>query len=507
MNTMDYSNHNQWTKLAIVTGVYSVCFGILYNITQRIAFGINMPISLVLFYATLFICLKPKLTFKNTWLFVLVFLNSLSFALFNNGLILFFNFVSLFVLLAINVTQLMGVSTNFVCICATLFVRPFHRIGGLFQILFPKERKKSSMFLAILFGTLIALPIIIILLLLFAQSDMIFNSLLQSVAQAISFWNVIGFLITFFVIYMFVASFFISLKSVPMQQTAKQKPLGSFPTAPTAVVLILINFVLAVFCMIQLIYLTGVSPLPQGYTYSDYARTGFFQLCVASAIVFAVISFCVAYTRQGSGRAKKVINVLATLMCCFTLLLLISAFYRMALYEQEYLFTQLRVYVQAFIILLFIITLLTLVKIWKDHLKILSTVFYTTCIMLIGLTYFNVDAFIAQQNTKEVNSNKTDIDYLLTLSADALPYYAHLLSIDGFIQYNMNDVNGVDEEFYRSENSPRLTGRGYLLLSQVDFINSLSGDYRWLNVGRYNAALALNEISDIIEYCRATSNW
>ena len=109
----------------------------------------------------------------------------------------------------------------------------------------------------------------------------------------------------------------------------------------------------------------------------------------------------------------------------------------MVLYEQAYQYTRLRLYVQFFILLLGAILVLTILKIWRQKFPLAKCVCFAILISLSALSYFNVDGFIARENSRNMPAAlKEDSDgmpedpmgYLYSLSADALPGYAHPVS-------------------------------------------------------------------------------
>ena len=81
-------------------------------------------------------------------------------------------------------------------------------------------------------------------------------------------------------------------------------------------------------------------------------------------------------------------------------------------------------------IFLALLVILLLVYIWHRQIRLGKFVFFLSAVCLLALSYWNVDAFIAQQNTAaytasdqtiDESSRRPDLDYLLSLSVDALP--------------------------------------------------------------------------------------
>lgn len=94
----------------------------------------------------------------------------------------------------------------------------------------------------------------------------------------------------------------------------------------------------------------------RGRAFSSFAP----RLCSS----FALVALCRTCTRDAVGGFKALLNALYTLLMACTLVLVASSFYRLMLYEQAFSYTRLRIYVQAFLILLGILCLYYIAHIW-----------------------------------------------------------------------------------------------------------------------------------------------
>lgn len=197
-----------------------------------------------------------------------------------------------------------------------------------------------------------------------------------------------------------------------------------------------------IFCLIQFQYLFGGEDniSSQGYTYSQYARRGFFEIITVSLLTMTLILVLRAITRRDTPQEEKIFVTLSAAMIGLTGVLLIAAFRRLDLYIDEYGFTRLRVETQIFIIwlgILFTVLLTDLVR--KQNLL-------RVAIIICGLGYIltlnvmNLDAFITDRNIARFERNgKIDINYLLNdLSLDAIPQVVVLLDSDELDEYDSN---------------------------------------------------------------------
>jgi nitrogen fixation/metabolism regulation signal transduction histidine kinase len=117
-------------------------------------------------------------------------------------------------------------------------------------------------------------------------------------------------------------------------------------------------------------------------------------------------------------------KILSTVLVVQVILIMVSAFTRLSLYEEAYGFTTLRLYSHAFIILLVVIFCLLLYKIYKDKREntFAFRVFLSIILFLAGMNFLNPDAFIARRNIEQfATTGKLDVYYLTHLSSDAVP--------------------------------------------------------------------------------------
>jgi len=197
--------------------------------------------------------------------------------------------------------------------------------------------------------------------------------------------------------------------------------------------LILLNLVYAVFSVIQFAYLFGGKSfiLPSNYTYAEYARRGFFELVIVAVINFIIILITVSFIKKENNKIHITNKVLLTLMVSFTFVMLISAFYRMVLYEEAYGFTYLRIFVQAFMVLLFFVFVINTIYIWYSKLPLIKAYFITALAVYVILNFINVDMVIARNNIdRYFETGQIDMEYLKGLSYEAVPEIARLSKDD-----------------------------------------------------------------------------
>ena len=128
-------------------------------------------------------------------------------------------------------------------------------------------------------------------------------------------------------------------------------------------------------------------------------------------------------------------------MVALVLVMLVSAFQRLQLYEMAFGYTQIRLYVHVFIVWLGVVFIWFLIVLWwprrnspysnSSNRIIVDTgtahrfavgAFVAMLGFLVTLNVVNPDAFIANQNlNRYYQTGKLDPSYLASLSADAIP--------------------------------------------------------------------------------------
>jgi hypothetical protein len=190
-------------------------------------------------------------------------------------------------------------------------------------------------------------------------------------------------------------------------------------------VLVSVSIVFAAFITIQFTYLFGgidhVKSL--GLNYATYARRGFWELVSVATLALLMIHGLKAYTRREEGSAQPhAFNGIGTLLVAMTLVLLASAFQRMQAYEAAWGATQLRLYVDAFIIWLGAALVWFAVTLWRDGLPFPIGALACGVGFLVTLNVQNPDNAIVRRNIAHaVATGQLDLGTLRPLSDDAVP--------------------------------------------------------------------------------------
>lgn len=144
---------------------------------------------------------------------------------------------------------------------------------------------------------------------------------------------------------------------------AAQAGLRFAPRATVLTALLALCAVYLLFLSIQAKYLFGafLGVLPEGFTYSGYARQGFFELCRVAAVNIAILVLANVLSRAQAdeNRPLRLCNIALSVL---TLLLLATAAGKMAMYIAAYGLTVKRVLVSVFLVWMAVVFLAILLR-------------------------------------------------------------------------------------------------------------------------------------------------
>lgn len=313
------------------------------------------------------------------------------------------------------------------------FVTPFFKSVSELSSL-KKESKDKKVSSQIVRGILISIPFLIIFILLFSSADLVFQKYMSDLVNInVEGETIVRILLVLLVSCAFVGaySYIFNVKKEVIGSKERKLRIGSIESY---ILLGSVNLLFLIFISVQITYLFGgqsnISSL--GFTYAQYARRGFFELIGVAVISFFLLFGLDRYIHREKGSSLRIFKILSSLLVVEVIVIMVSAFMRLLLYEDAYGFTTLRLYSHVFIIFLTVVFGLLIYKVLKNgkESNFSLGVFLSAILFLAGMNVLNPDAFIAQKNIQRFNDGKKlDVYYLTTLSDDALPVTVKMLDI------------------------------------------------------------------------------
>lgn len=284
----------------------------------------------------------------------------------------------------------------------------------------------------------IALASVVLLLVfgaLFASADETFADLVDRALPTIGANTVARVLVLFPLLALLLGGAAFLLAGPPALAGLAGAPKNTLRRADWAIPVALLDLLFLAFVAVQATVLFGGARHvlePDGPTFANYARGGFWQLLVVTGLTLLVITAAGRWAPRGTRADRVTIRVLLGALALLTLVIVASATHRMWTYEQAYGFTRLRLFVSAVELGLgavFVAILAAGVRLRGGWLPQAFVAIAT--VSLLALAAVNPDRFIADRNVDRfAATGRIDLHYLNTLSADAVPALDRLTGAD-----------------------------------------------------------------------------
>ena len=439
-------------------GIGSALYALFYTFClYRNASGITYPFFVIGTLCFFFFSMqKLGVPYKTDSVFyiVSVVLLGISNCLTNSGPLLFMNKCGIFLLTFILMTHTVYMDKNwnfpkyFAALAQmtgtvlTCVFRPFSDMVSYFDAQKQSKTGKKSYFIPILIGVAITIPALLIMTVLLASADAVFSHMLDHLFSTINFATIFGTgfltIMVFFGSYAVNAAF--SMKNVKEDVTNHRvfEPVTAIIVTATLSVLYLM------FSMIQILYLfIGKMQLPMGYTYSSYARQGFFQLLTVCILNLIIVLICLYFFRENTA-----LKVILTIISGCTFIMILSSALRMLMYINRYDLTFLRIFVLWALAVIFLLMAGVTIFIYMNRFPLFTYSMVIVTVFYIGLSFAHPDYWIARYNLDSAHMEYLDDydrydskSYLGSLSADAAPILLNE-ETNPYLRQNMID----DEE-------------------------------------------------------------
>jgi hypothetical protein len=286
-------------------------------------------------------------------------------------------------------------------------------------------------------GIVIAVPIIAIFASLLASADVIFGQRLTEIIKWFNIENLPELIFRF--VYIVVIGYALAGVILHASTESKDEKLSNEdkPLIPpflgyieSTIVLGSVVALFGAFVVVQFQYFFGgqTNIHIDGYTYAEYARRGFGELVTVAFFALLMLLTLTAVTKRETETQRKIYSGLGVTLVALLLVMLVSAFKRLGLYEAAYGFSRLRTYTHVFLIWIGLLLVVTIaLEILRKERMFTFAALIASFGFAISLPILNVDAFIVNQNVQRELHAKSqevvdlDTQYFLDLSDDAIP--------------------------------------------------------------------------------------
>lgn len=450
----------------IISAITFIYFILTYNP------GISVPIFFIVQFVVLFFIAKNNDSFniKGLLMIIPIFIISLNNFISANYMMMPTNFLAIvflysvmFLLMGSNLNLLKLNVPSILKIIVNIFVPILNfKVPCRWIAERSKNEEKNILAKRIIIGIAVSVPSVIFLVMMLSSADLVFynsfivfNNWFKKLFEFINIYKiVIG---TFAGLYLFGHMYSVFAKDekdiiniINNQATTVSRKIKG-DVIVFNILLMSILVVYSIFIVIQFKYLFSGGALPEGLNYSEYARRGFFELIFLSVLNIALILLTTYILKDKIYENKNNWALFTKLMliylCVITGILLVSSYYRMSLYDSAYGFTRLRVLVYIFLIYEAIGLIATLAFILKHNFNILAVYAAIGLTFYLTLNVIKIDELIAKRNIDMYLSGEAeniDIDYLMTLSTDALPQIMRLTDKDVQIMTRIKTMNYLE---------------------------------------------------------------
>ncbi len=283
---------------------------------------------------------------------------------------------------------------------------PFRQLPSFFTSLFLRQgnlsKKARHAIVWALLGLLIALVPTLIIVLLLSYDPLFIDLLSRIFSFKINLHSILSPLMAIPLAAIFFGMFYAARLFAKGEEPLPESTLCTeiLPCVLLCAAVTPIMVVYIIFFISQMpYYLSAFSGiLPEGITYADYAKEGFFKLCAVSAINAALLTVFSLFMQQGGQIRDLLKKIYSSLLSILTLILIATALSKMVLYISTYGLTQKRVYASWLMLLMAVAFVAVLVRQAFKKFPLASVLVITALIFILLIALINVDALIAAYN-------------------------------------------------------------------------------------------------------------
>ncbi len=422
------SSDTAFAVAAVAASVFTSIFGLFGGF----ALGYSLATVLMIGVFLVYFAKQGKVSVSAVVFGVLALANSVVFVNTTNGSVRFFAFLVGF-LLALSCFDGMvngpsqgnrGSLDVFFAAGSTL-----GNIAATVKSLFSDKDGGKKTFGKVLLGLLCAVPALIVILPLLMSSDDAFRGMMNNIfdnTASTVFKTVFGVGLSVFVV-----TYGFSLKA----RRTVWMPEGKFGGIENVYVIsflsaIAVCYVMYLFSQLAYFFSAFQGFLPNGeITYAQYARKGFFEMCVIAVINLGLVFAALLLSKKQNGKVCHAIKAITTFISLFTLLIIATALSKMVLYIGTYGMTVLRLTTSAFMVFLAVVFLSVILRIYCTKINIVKTALITAGCVILVLGACNVNAVCAKYNYESYMSGKLDsidVSALYYLGDEGIPYLTEL---------------------------------------------------------------------------------
>lgn len=361
------------------------------------------------------------------------------------------------------------------------------------QRLIHNDIQKKFPIVALLRGLLIALPVVACFASLLASADVVFNQKIADFFDLFEAGKIFEYIARLILILIYAYLLMGAVLHAASQSRDEKlagesgpviKPFFGFTEASVVIGSVAILFLLFVIVQFQYFFGGQTNIGVAGYTYSEYARSGFNELVLVAFFSLLFIMGLSTITKRENETQRKAYSWLSVAIVLEVLVILTSAYQRLSLAIDWHGFSRLRLYPSVFLIWVGILFVaIVFLEIFRKENYFALAFVLASLGFAVTLTTVNVDAAIIRRNVARVEAGKHfNPGHLASLSTDAIPELANF--------YHSPDI---------SEETHIRLGAVLLCYINSDEINlNEEVDWRSFNYSYWKATQLLEEVQPLL---------
>ena len=414
--------------LAIFASVFVTVFGLFGGV----ALGYAISVVMLVFIFGIYFFKDGELSIFSVICITLSLLIGVVFVFTSNAGVRFFGMLASFLLALLSFDGAVnGASNGNRETCGILYsaLSTISNTWTAVRSLFSNANGEKKNVGKIFIGLACALPVLCVVVPLLIMSDDAFKGMMSDIFTDSGEMIIKAFLGLF--LSGFVVSYGFSLKSKRFSKISKKEFAGveniyviSFLSA------IAVAYLMYLFSQLAYFFSAFSGFLPNGeITYAEYARKGFFEMCVIALINLGLVFLALLISKKNNGKVSHGIKALTTFIAIFTLMIISTAISKMVMYIDNYGMTEKRVTTSAFMIFLGIVFISVIMRIYIRKINIVKTALLVGGVIVLLLGTVNVNNICASYNYESYKSGKLktiDVNALYELGDEGIPYIVKL---------------------------------------------------------------------------------
>ena len=306
-----------------------------------------------------------------------------------------------------------------------VLISPFCEFLSLFEALFSKHEKTDKNrtgglkrnVIPVLLGLAFSIPVCAAVMVLLSSSDQNFGRMFGKIItecfdRFVDKFVVNAFLFVFSIpigMYIFGAVYSRAYKMNHETELVhgSKKSKRILPSSACNAFLTPLIMIYTAFVLTQISYLFNTfDTLNENFSYSEYARSGFFELCFVAMINLSVISAVMFFIKLKDRKLPMSVKLFIIMFSVLTLCLIVTALVKMMMYINIYGMTPLRVYTSIFMIYLFVLFIVLIFKQFKFRISFTKIAYSLAVFAIAAMSLIPVDGLIASYNIEKFKQGK-----------------------------------------------------------------------------------------------------